>query len=45
MATVRNLACMAFRPEALNVHGLLHLHSNINAKTEGITSIVEQEVV
>jgi hypothetical protein len=45
MATVWSLAGIAFRPEALNVHGLTHLHSNINAKSEGITSIVEQEVV
>ena len=24
MATVRNLACLAFRPEALDVHALAH---------------------
>ena len=24
MATVRNLACIAFRPEALDVHDLVH---------------------
>ena len=24
MATVRNLACIAFRPEALDVHSLIH---------------------
>ena len=27
MATVRNMACIAFRPEALDVHGLLCLES------------------
>ena len=26
MATVRNLACIAFRPEALDVHGIAELY-------------------
>ena len=39
MATVRNLACIAFRPEALDVHGLtqainiLHIRLAIVAYT------------
>ena len=37
MATVRNLACIAFRPEALDVHALSHEHE-YQQKSKSISS-------
>ena len=34
MATVRNLACIAFRPEALDVHGITHKTFKSGSLTE-----------
>ena len=43
MATVRNLACLAFRPEALDVHALDEVHAKKYGKQP--TKCIRIEVI